>query len=76
LGVAFDPAAGADLGERDPRRRWQDIGHGWGVRSEVARGRLSGLVVERLFTAGTLDLKLPAPDEPAPGGEPEEESEA
>jgi hypothetical protein len=31
---------------------------------------------ERSSPTGTLDLKLPAPDEPASGGEPEEESEA
>jgi hypothetical protein len=54
------------------------IGHAWGVRSEVARGRLSGLVVEQVVgdEAGTFDLKLPLPDEPASGREPEEESEA
>lgn len=72
------PAAG-DEARRDPRRLPQDIGQGWGVRSEVARGRFSGLVVEQVVgddEAGTLDLKLPAPDEPASGGEPEEESEA
>jgi hypothetical protein len=83
----YPPTARGDPGRqpppeqtgRDPRRLRQDIGHGWGVRSEVARGRFSGLVVEQVVgddEAGTLDLKLPAPDEPASGGEPEEESEA